>query len=173
MNGSVQPRVASIDEAGEFPFAPTDYVLHLLAAIVLFRDAALDTELKPLGLTISRFRTLSVLIRCGACTMTELSNYSTVDRTTLTRIADHLVADGLVRRAGAAKDRRQVLLELTEEGRARHAQAFAVIADCNQRIARGVPEESLRAVTRLLTGIIRNQTDNPATLASILDFARD
>jgi len=172
MSASVQPRVSSTDETGEFPFAPTDYVLHLLAAIVMYRDAALDAELKPLNLNIGRFRTLAVLIRCGPCTMTELSNYSTVDRTTLTRIADHLVADGLVSRVGAAKDRRQVLLELTDEGRARHAQAYAVIADCNRRIARGVPDDSLRDVTRLLTAVIRNQTDNPATLASILDFGR-
>ena len=123
MSASVQPQVASVDESGEFPFAPTDYVLHLLAAIVMYRDAALDADLKPLALNIGRFRTLAVLVRCGACTMTELSNISAVDRTTLTRIADHPVADGLGRRVGAAKDRRQVRLELTEEGRARHAQA--------------------------------------------------
>jgi DNA-binding MarR family transcriptional regulator len=173
MNATVQPRVASTDEAGEFPFATNDYVLHLLAAIVMFRDAALDIELKPLGLNIGRFRALSILVRCGSCTMTELSAYSAIDRTTLTRVADHLVAEGLVKRIGAAKDRRRVLLELTDEGRARHAEGFAVIADCNRRITAGVPDAAVRAAVRLLSGIIRNQTDNPATLASLLRFGRE
>lgn len=173
MSALVQPQLASTDDEGEFPFAPTDYVLHLLAAIVMFRDAALDAELKPLGLNIGRFRTLSILVRCGPCTMTELSSYAAVDRTTLTRVADHLVAEGLVRRMGAAHDRRQVVLDLTEEGRERHARAFEVIADCNRRIGAGVPEGEVRQVARLLTAIIRNQTSNPATLASLLDFTRE
>ena len=64
------------------------------------------------------------------------------------------------------------LLELTDEGRERHARAFEVITDCNRRIGAGVPEGEVRKVARLLTAIIRNQTSNPATLASLLDFAR-
>ena len=172
MNATVQPRVTSTDEAGEFPFAAADYVLHLLAAIVMFRDAALDIELKPLGLNIGRFRALSILVRCGSCTMTELSVYSAIDRTTLTRVADHLVAEGLVRRLGAAKDRRQVLLELTEEGRARHAEAYQVIADCNRRIAVGIEEPEIRSTVRLISTIIENQTDNAARRASLLRFGR-
>ncbi|HEX7758957.1 MAG TPA: MarR family transcriptional regulator [Caulobacteraceae bacterium] len=172
MDGTPQPRPTSTDETGEFPFAPNDYVLHLLAAIVMFRDAALDVELKPLGLTIGRFRTLSILIRCGPSTMTELSAFSAVDRTTLTRVADHLVAEGLVERKGDAEDRRRVLLELTEAGRDRHAKAYAVVADCNRRIGAGVPDGALRSVTRMLSAIIRNQTDNEATRASLLAFGR-
>lgn len=173
MNATVQPRLTSTDETGEFPFAPNDYVLHLLAAIVMFRDAALDVELKSLGLNIGRFRALSILVRCGPCTMTEMSAYSAIDRTTLTRVADHLVAEGLVKRIGAAKDRRRVLLELTPAGQARHAAGFAIIADCNRRIGAGVPEPALRSVTHLLGAIIRNQTDNEATQASLLRFARE
>lgn len=172
MDATPQQRVTSTDETGEFPFAPNDYVLHLLAAIVMFRDAALDVELKPLGLNIGRFRTLSILVRCGPCTMTEMSAYSAVDRTTLTRVADHLVAEGLVERKGAAKDRRQVLLELTTAGHARHAEAYAIIADCNRRIGAGVPDSALRATVQMLSAIIRNQTDNEATRASLLDFGR-
>ncbi len=172
MKATAQPRVTSTDETGEFPFAPNDYVLHLLAAIVMYRDASLDLELKPLGLSIGRFRALSILVRCGPCTMTEMSAYSATDRTTLTRVADHLVAEGLVKRIGAAQDRRRVLLELTEAGHTRHAEAFAVIADCNRRIAAGTPETALRSTIRMLTAIIGNQTNSEATRASLLRFER-
>jgi DNA-binding MarR family transcriptional regulator len=65
-----------------------------------------------------------------------------------------------------------VLLELTDEGRARHAEAFKVIADCNRRIAAGVPEGAVRELGHLLTDIIRNQTDNEATRSSLLAFER-
>lgn len=173
MNAPVQPRMTSTDETGEFPFAASDYVLHLLAAIAMFRDAALDAGLKPLGLNVGRFRTLSVLVRCGPCTMTELSAFSSVDRTTLTRIADHLVDAALVRRSGAPKDRRQVLLDLTDEGRRLHRKGLGVIARHNALILTGVGDPALRGAARTLSEIVRNQTQNEATRASLIRFTRD
>ncbi len=173
MNGPVQPRMTSTDETGEFPFAASDYVLHLLAAIAMFRDAALDAGLKPLGLNVGRFRTLSVLVRCGPSTMSELSAFSAVDRTTLTRIADHLVGAELAQRSGAAEDRRRVLLDLTDAGRRLHHKGLAVMAKHNTAITAGASDKDLRTAAQALTTIVRNQTKNEATRASLIRFTRE
>src|SRR6201999_2536378 len=90
---------ASYDPADEFPFAVDDYLLHLVVAIYQFRDSRLDQVLRPLGLNVSRYRVLSVLERFGASTMTELASFTAMERTTLTRIADQLVAADFVTRA--------------------------------------------------------------------------
>ena len=49
------------------------------------------------GLNVSRV--LGVLERFGASTMTEVANFTAMQRTTLTRIADHTAA-GLIARNG-------------------------------------------------------------------------
>ena len=169
------PRVsrrASVDPRGEFPFAASDYVLHLLAAIAMFRDAALDNALRPMDLNVGRFRTLSVLARCGACTMSELSSFSAIDRTTLTRIADQLVAAELVVRQ-AARDRRQVVLDLTDAGRAAHIKGLLAVGEHNRIVLRDIDEADLRSAARLVASVIENQTDNEATRASIIRHRRD
>jgi DNA-binding MarR family transcriptional regulator len=72
----------------------------------------MDGALRTLGLNVSRYRVLGVLERFGASTMTELSNFTAMQRTTLTRIADQLVAAGWVARSGESRDRRHVVLDL-------------------------------------------------------------
>ena len=52
MNVEQQAKHTSADPLGEFPFAPSDYVLHLLTIISLFRDSALDGRLRALDLTL-------------------------------------------------------------------------------------------------------------------------
>src|SRR5437868_5476304 len=126
MSKSQPNRRASVDPTDEFPFAVDDYVLHLLAAIHQFRDSKLDAALREFGLNVGRYRMLGVLNRFGSSTMTELANFTAMQRTTLTRIADHLVAQGWVERRGEARDRRQVLLELTDAGRETYRKALGI-----------------------------------------------
>src|SRR5580698_3639630 len=149
-------RPSSVDPEGEFPFGAADYVLHLLAAIHQFRDSGLDGRLKPLGLNVGRYRVLGVLNRFGACTMTELSHFTAVDRTTLTRIADQLVAKGQVERKTTARDRRQVLLELTPAGREIYLAALAIVFAFNRKILDGIPDTEPRATARTLKRMVEN-----------------
>lgn len=168
-----KPRPTSIDPEGEFPFAPSDYVLHLLAAIHQFRDAELDGRLKPLGLNVGRYRVLGVLNRFGACTMTELSHFTAIDRTTLTRIADQLVAHDHAERKAAAKDRRQVLLELTEAGREVYLAALGLVFDFNRSILERIPDTAHRATARTLKAMVENLAPDAVARDSIIHFSRE
>jgi len=169
--GSARP--TSVDPKGEFPFAPSDYVLHLLAAIHQFRDTALDSRLKVIGLNVGRYRVLGVLNRFGACTMTELSHFTAMDRTTLTRIADQLVAAGRVERQSSARDRRQVLLDLTAPGRTIYLKALAMVFELNGRILAGIPNDAHRATARTLKRVVENLAPDALARDSIIYFSRE
>jgi len=166
-------RPASVDPLGEFPFGAADYVLHLLAAIHQFRDTALDGRLKVLGLNVGRYRVLGVLNRFGACSMTELSHFTAIDRTTLTRIADQLVATGRVERKSTVKDRRQVLLELTKGGVEVYAAALSVVFDVNRQIQQDIPDDAHRSTARTLKRIVENLVPDPVARDSIIHFSRE
>src|SRR5271154_3734416 len=112
-----QRSASTMDPTGEFPLDLTSYVFHLFAVVARHREVRLEAELKPDGLNLSRHRALGVILALEPCTMSELAEYSAVDRTTLTRTVDQLVDAGLVERATPREDRRQVVLTLTGEGR--------------------------------------------------------
>lgn len=163
----------SRDPNGEFPFTPADYVLHLLTIISLFRDSTLDSRLRPMGLNVGRYRTMTVLDRFGACTMTDVSSFTGVDRTTLTRVADQLVGAGWAERMSEAKDRRQVLLRLTDEGRQVLADAVKVIVEVNATLLEGVPEEDQRLTARALMRVVDNVAPNRRSRDGIIHFSRE
>ena len=173
MSKASTTRRVSVDPREEFPFAVDDYVLHLLAAIHQFRDSTLDNALRGLGLNVGRYRVLGVLNRFGACTMTELSHFTAIDRTTLTRIADHLVAARWAERRGEARDRRQVLLELTDAGRETYHRALALVFELNGRLLESVPEEEARGAARVLIRVVENLAPNRAARDSIIYFSRE
>lgn len=166
-------RSASIDPVDEFPFAVDDYLLHLIVAIYQFRDSRLDQALRPLGLNVSRYRVLGVLERFGDSSMTELASFTAMQRTTLTRIADQLVADRMTQRAAQANDRRQVILSLTDHGRETHARALDVVLSLNQRVLGDVPEGERRLAARVLMTVVENLAPSPLARDGILHFSRD
>jgi DNA-binding MarR family transcriptional regulator len=166
-------RRTSADPKGEFPFDVTDYVPHLIAAIHQFRDSALDGALRKLGLNVGRYRVLGVLNRFGVCTMTELANFTAIDRTTLTRIADHLVASGHVERRSDAKDRRQVRLEMTPDGAQVHRRALYLVFDLNGRLLEGVSGEEARIAARVMQKIVRNLAPSASARDSIIYYKRE
>ena len=167
------PRRTSTDPAGEFPFDVIDYVPHLIAAIAQFRDSTLDAALREHGLNVGRYRVLGVLARFDVCTMTELANFTAIDRTTLTRIADQLVASGYVERSADAKDRRQVRLALTASGREIHRKALLVVFDLNGRVLGAVPDGESSTAARVLQEIVRALAPNPTAEKSIIYYSRE
>jgi DNA-binding MarR family transcriptional regulator len=167
------PRRPTRDSTGEFPFAVTDYVPHLIAAISQFRDSRLDGALRKLSLNVGRYRVLGVLRRFDVCTMTELARFTAIDRTTLTRIADRLVDDGLAERRSDPRDRRQVRLALTADGVQRHRAALRIVLELNTRLLAGVPEAQGRAAARTLQAIVGNLAPTPAARNSIIHYSRE
>lgn len=160
----------SIDTDGEFPTDVPEYFFYLLFQAVRHRDLTFDVALKPVGLTLHRWRTLSIIRRLEACTMSELARYSTIDRTTLTRAVDHLVAEGLVTRTTPLKDRRQVTLALTAQGETIYMSAVNILIGYNRQALEGISLATRRELSRALQRVIRNVVPDKDQADDIISF---
>ena len=76
-------------------------------------------QLRPLGLTPAQERALRVIARSEApLRMTELADYLGIVPRSVTTVVDALEETGLVRRETDPRNRRAILLHLTDRGRA-------------------------------------------------------
>ncbi|HEX3917802.1 MAG TPA: MarR family transcriptional regulator [Caulobacteraceae bacterium] len=163
-------------DAGQGPIPedrdPAEYAGYLLYLAGRLRERALDERLDALGLSATRCRVLGIVRRLKACTMGELSFFSTIDRTTLTRIVDQLTALGLVERSTPPGDRRKVTLALTAKGNRLHQRALAAIQNANRTVFAGVPDDDLRHAVSVLQAAISAVLIDPKDIEMLLNFSR-
>ena len=162
----------SNDPRGEFPFGPPEYMVHLLTVITRYRDAQLERILRPLGLSVARHRALLVVQQLGPCTMTELADFSIVERTTLTRTVDQLVEEGLVTRVSRGADRRTVQLTVTQAGRELEDQATALIWRQNRIDLEGISDDEQRTLIRVAQRVVANLAPDAVARERALTFRR-
>jgi DNA-binding MarR family transcriptional regulator len=171
-----KPRKRPVDHApdpkGEFPLAPGEYYFYLLFQAGRQRDLHFERALARAGLNVARWRTLAIIRRMGVCTMKELALYSTVDRTTLTRVVDHLVEQALVERCVPSRDRRKVNLSLSAAGEALYAKAVPLLLEGNAELLAGFADEQVRDAVRLLQTTLRRMMDDPVTADLLINFGR-
>lgn len=160
------------DPTGEFPLAPAEYYFYLLFQAGRQRDLHFERALAKAGLNIARWRTLAIIRRMGVCTMKELALYSTIDRTTLTRAVDQLVAQGLVERSIPSRDRRKVNLSLSAAGEAQYARAVPLLLAGNAELLKGFEDGQVRDAVRLLQTTIRRMMDDPQAAELLINFGR-
>ena len=115
-------------------------------------------EKRCFGVTMSQCVTLELLQQEGRMTVRELAEGLGLDTSTVTRVVDVLVRDGLLRRArDELQDRRRVFVSLTSRGR-RLAEKLEACADeyCERilmRIPRGRRADVLHALRVLVEAI--------------------
>lgn len=172
---STPPRRApsTVDPEGEFPFDLTTYVFHLFAVLSRHREAMLEETFRGLGLNVARHRALGVVVRLEPCSMSELADFSAVDRTTMTRTVDQLVASGFVERQTPSRDRRQVLLTVTPAGQSVHRKALQAVYRVNRRALEGLDESAQRAFARAQQAMLANLIEDPKLLHGLLALARE
>jgi MarR family transcriptional regulator, lower aerobic nicotinate degradation pathway regulator len=173
MTASPNRASTTIDPTGEFPFDLTTYLFHVFTVLGRHREAELDEAFRPLGLNVARHRALAVIARMQPCGMTELAGFCAVDRTTMTRTVDQLVATALVERATPPADRRQVLLSLTQQGSSVHRQALRAVYRVNRRALEGIPEDTQRTVVRAKQAMLTNLVADRDLARRLLNLSRD
>jgi DNA-binding MarR family transcriptional regulator len=132
---SVRAATATLADAPAFDLPK--HVFFLVTQLMARRNRALAAQLKPLGLTVQKWRVIAVLDHTPGCTMGELADLTSVDRTTLTRTLDQLVEEKLVDRRAAAHDRRTMRLALTNKGAALLGRVLPLVIEQNERAVRG------------------------------------
>ena len=118
-------------------------------AIVLAR---VDEALRPFELTFARYEALVLLsfTRTGSLPLGKMGERLMVHPASVTNIVDRLTAQGLVRRVPHPTDRRTILAEITDAGRALVKEATDAVVAIDLGMA-GVPERDLAALGRILT----------------------
>jgi DNA-binding MarR family transcriptional regulator len=111
----------------------------------------LDEILRPHGLTFARYEALVLLTfsRAGALPLGKMGERLQVHATSVTSLVDRLESAGHVVRRPHPEDRRAVLAELTDSGRAVVEAATADLVAARFALG-GMPPERLRELSELL-----------------------
>ena len=95
---------------------------------------AFSEEVRPLGATLQMWRVLAALREGDGRRMGDLSETTSIEVSTLTRLVDTMEKKGLVARRRDADDARVVALHVTPAGR-RLTQRITPIAERYERVA--------------------------------------
>jgi DNA-binding MarR family transcriptional regulator len=129
-------------EYGEF----SGLIGHLIRSLSLLeRDQKICC-----GTTMSQCYTIETLAQKGTLSMNELAQHMGVTISTMTRVVDVLVRDGVVSRGSNPKDRRQVRIGLTDKGNDLARQLEGCSDEYSKQILNQVPPEHRGGVLKSL-----------------------
>ena len=149
-----------------------EYLPYLINQVQTRRMRDLAQSLEVLGLTMSHWRVIGVCQRLGGALMSELAEFTTVDRTTLTRTVDQLVEMQLAERSNLPEDRRQVRVDLTERAKALYTASFGSLVAHNRRLLSGFTPEEARTLRSLLQRLLANMIEDEDLFRQILHYRR-
>jgi DNA-binding MarR family transcriptional regulator len=122
----------------------THATLHLIA-----------TELVDLDLTASEINALANLADGQGRTVSQLGSAVGARPTTLTSVLDRLERRGHITRGTLAGDRRSVLIELTDSGRAAAIVIRQTLAGLEDRALDGLPRDAITGFYAVLDALIK------------------
>jgi len=134
----------------------TNYAPYLMNRIMGRYNASLRDEMSGLGLTTPKMRALAVLSVIEGPLIRELSVYSVVEQSTLSRALDQLAAEGLIRREADSTDSRATRVFITEAGRTTFESLWPRMAEAHSRMFRGIPDDERRAFVATLQKMLAN-----------------
>ena len=120
-------------------------------------------EKRCFGVTMSQCVALETLHREGPMPVREISQRLGLDTSTVTRLVDVLVRDGMAQRArDEAGDRRRVFVSLSETGRELASRLECCADDYCERILERIPAEQREDVFQALQHLVQAIDDLPA-----------
>ena len=144
-------RVPKLGEVGLTNFAP-----YLMNRIMGRYNASFRDEMAEMGLTTPKARALAVLTVVDGPLIRELSVFTVVEQSTLSRALDQMNTEGLIRRETDATDSRAVRVFITEAGRSAFEELWPHMAQAQARMFRGIPEDERRAFVATLQKMLVN-----------------
>ena len=128
----------------------TSYLSYSLAAAHRKLHVDLSRELKALGVQVETWRVLQSLQSGDGLTMGELAEIVLLNPSTLTKLVDRMVADGLVHRQLATEDNRRVHLALTDLGVDLCKKVMRHVDAQNDMIIEAIGEEKAMVLREVL-----------------------
>jgi DNA-binding MarR family transcriptional regulator len=126
-------------------------LLYIFLNVAQRQIAAVEDELRPLGLSPTMYETLAQLARADRpLTLRELAEGQRCAPSNITQKVDRLEGEGLVRRMPDPADRRVVLAVLTDTGRRRAREGATRVRRLARAFQAALPEGDRRGFTRAL-----------------------
>ena len=144
-------RISTLGQIGLQQFAP-----YLMNRIMGRYNATLRDDFRKQGLTIPQVRALAVLSVADGVTVNDLSVYTVIEQSTLSRTLDALEAQGLVRREPGDTDSRIRKVFLTDDGRAEFGRAWPAMLDAFEAMFDGIDDAEYSALVVTLQKMLRN-----------------
>lgn len=144
------------------------YLLYLLARASEEVSAEFHARLKQHGLQVAEWRVLATLSDGDGMLLGDLASAALQRQPTMTKIIDRMVKTGLVKRRAGAKDRRQVRIFSTTEGRKRVRAALRDAKTHEADILSDYDEDEAARLKQMLLSLIeRTQSRNNRTDESV------
>jgi MarR family transcriptional regulator, organic hydroperoxide resistance regulator len=126
-------------------------------------NSAFVREMRPRRVTVSRFRTLAVLMEVEAITINKLAQLAMIERTAVSRLLAQMGREGLIARQRKPGDRRASEIRITPKGR----QAFHIMWPARFRVRsramQGIDPARVRAMMQTIREMIANLEEYEAT----------
>lgn len=135
------------------------HVFYWLTQVIGARDRELAQGLREFGLRVPEWRCLAALQARQKCTMSELADLATIDRTTLTRTVDRMQEAGWLSRLADSEDMRVTRLELTAAGRKLFDKVWPAVQRLNELALAGLPKAEIQQLHKTLERMRSNLND--------------
>ncbi len=119
-------------------------------------EAASAGRLAQFGVNVAVWRILAVLWQHGDLAHRELSELTSIEVSTLSRVSKAVQRDGLIRRKRTVEDQRTVRVTLTDKGRDLVLQIMPSAVALQKRMTGSMTAGDVQTVTRLLHVIAEN-----------------
>jgi MarR family transcriptional regulator for hemolysin len=121
-------------------FALEKHAFFWMTQVIASRDRRLAEALDGHGLRAPEWRVLATLHAKQRCSMSELADLASIERSTLTRIVDRMQQSGWVTRLSDADDMRVTRLAPTAAGEKLFARVWPAVEALNNEALAGLPE---------------------------------
>lgn len=135
------------------------HVFFWLTQVIGARDRELSQGLRDSGLRVPEWRALAALYARQKCTMSELAELATIDRTTLTRTIDRMQDAGWLERLADADDMRITRLVLTAAGRKMFERIWPEVQRLNDLALDGLSKGEIDSLRKTLERMRANLED--------------
>ncbi|MEV7074143.1 MarR family winged helix-turn-helix transcriptional regulator [Streptomyces sp. NPDC091972] len=126
-------------------------LLYMVKQVELVVRSHLDELVRPSGITALQYTALTVLERHDGLSAAQLARDSFVTAQSIADLVRSLESRGLVRRERNPKNRRELLILLTEEGRALLARHAGPVRELEERMVRDLTAHQTEQFRQALT----------------------
>lgn len=138
-----------------------DFLPYLLNRISNRLNTDLAEELRGIGMTLPDWRVLAVLRVADGRSIGEVSVYTVIEQSTLSRVVERLVKRGLVERRSPPEDQRIVNLHMTAKGHDAFETILPIAMRHYRRAVLGLDAATVEGLIATLHKVLENIRRSP------------